>query len=220
MRGKIKVFSSLLLLSISLYGCAQDSLVKEAQKTDQENKQKLVEKNKKEAAVSKKEETIYKKMKKPINEVIKENNLDTEKVIGKNVLKKDKYTDPKEMAKYTGMILNKFYSLQITPQEFYDFIHLYGSKDANKALPHKEDAISVLSVIQSQFKVQGIDYKDYILTDVTLNKMQNEAYFYRKSVSKSGEIYNITTLVKEDGVWKYQEDSPSPPFDESTESTK
>lgn len=215
MKGKIIVISSLLMLSISLYGCAQDSLVKEAQKTEQENKQKLEEKNRNVAAVSKKEETIYKKMEKPIDEVIKEDNLDKEKVIDKNVLKKDEFTDPKEMAKYTGVILNKFYSLQITPQEFYDFIQLYGSKDAIKALPQKEDALNVLSVIQSQFKDQGIDYKDYVITDVTLNKMKDEAYFYRKSITKSGKIYNITTLVKENGIWKYQEDSPSPPFDES-----
>jgi hypothetical protein len=201
-----------ILTIFSLVGCS-DSFTENAMKVNENN---LKEQKSSEEAAKKQQEKqkeLYKSMEKPLKEVIKENDLDKKNLLTKKLVVQEEYTDEKEFAKYVGKILFDLHHSKISPEEYYKFLQKYGSQNAKNAMPTKEDAIALLSGIQDYYKSKQIIGHEYFISDVTLNKTKREGYFYRKVITNIGEEYFITTIVKEGEKWKFEEDSPSAPFE-------
>jgi len=148
-------------------------------------------------------------------EIVQENKFE-EAVVQENieVEHKDAYHDPDEFSKFVAEILFNFYNRGIKAENYYEFLLKYGSESVIENLPTKEDAIAVYESIQSHYHEQNIMLDSYQITEVKLNHSETEGYFYRKVISTNGTEYFISTIVKENGVWKFLEDGPSPPFEE------
>lgn len=215
---KKQLLSLLLVFSFSIVGgCSNDNFEKEAERVKKVKEESKVDSNA-EKEKEKKQEKMYKDMEKPLDEVILENDLDSVKEMANNeVVKKDHYEDPNEFAKYAANVLYGFYTASITPEQYYEFQKLYGSKDMVDELPTEKDAIVILTTIQDMYKKQNITGEEYTLTQVELDHLQREGTFYRKVLTTNGEEYFITSIKKEDKGWKFVEDSPSPPYTEMEE---
>ncbi|MFC0273760.1 hypothetical protein ACFFIX_20445 [Metabacillus herbersteinensis] len=214
---KLTKKAAIVLLSVSvLSACSNDKLMEEVEKTKKKNseKQELQDQNKEE--LDKKQKEIIESNEKPIEDVIKESEMDKSKVIsdGTNVKIKDNYTDENELAIYVGKVLFEFYTFSQSPEDFYQFLKDYGSPRIHEeTVKDKDTGVLIFENVQSIYKQQKIQQESYVLSKVMLSKNKKEGYFYRKIKSNKGDEYYITSLVKENGVWKYSEDSPSPPFE-------
>jgi hypothetical protein len=218
MKVSLKVMLPIVAGCLFLSGCAGDSFTEGAKKTESKNIEAKKEKKKKETDKAKNQKEFYKNLEKPMGEVIKENDLDHVKLMDSiEFTQKDQYDDVNEFAKYAGHMLYQFYTLQVTPAQYYDFLKKYGSKNNLKKIPTEEDAINILTSLQDMFKKQNITGENYVLSEVVFDRLKREGHFYRKVLTTNGEEYFITTMVKENGHWKYDEDSPSPPFTESSD---
>jgi len=213
--NKIKFFILLLASSISIVGCSNDAFEKEEQRVKNvKEENKLAADDTKE---DKKKDKMYQDMEKPLDEVILENDLDpATEVESIETTKKEHFVDAAEFSKYTADILYKFYTLAISPEEYYDFLMNYGSIEVIKELPTKKDAIVILSTIQEMYRNQNITGESYTITNIEFDRFNRNGTYYRKLLTTNGEEYFITTITKEDTGWKYVEDSPSPPYTEMT----
>lgn len=203
-----------VLLALLLAACSKnDGIVKEAKNLQQE-KEKLV---KEQENNSKEQKKIYDELTKSVEETIKETEKDRRSLITKEYEIKEEYTDETEFASFVAKQLFQFYNLEITPKNQYQFLVKYGSsnmKNELEVLNNEEEGIVFLTNIQGLIKNRQLSGSDYEITEIQLNSSKSEGFFYRRVISHGNSDYYITTIVKEDGVWKYQEDSPSPPFDE------
>ncbi|NRD81111.1 hypothetical protein HPT25_27860 [Bacillus sp. BRMEA1] len=217
----LKLVKCLLGVSIGstifLAGCSQDAFSKKA--NDEINRNKMaVDKRKEEQEKSKDDANkIYKKLEKPISEDIKEIDKDkrTEQNIS-NIPMKDTYSDPNEMALRISKEIFDFSTGKTDVNQYYDFLMKYGSKTfIQEFLPNEEKGKSFLTNVQEAIKSQkGYGIK-YTITTVDLNKAEDEGNFYRKvTLNTNEEAYFITTIVNENGSWKFSEDNPSPPYQE------
>ena len=210
--GIVWILSALLFLG----GCSEGKFVEEAKKTEQRNNVAKKENDLQIMYYADQEKEIYKKMERPAEEAVESNELDKKSVIddATDVKKLENYTDGDEFAKFVAKILYEFYTLKLSPQEYYDFMIHYGSKEILNELPSKEDAISIYESLQNSLKQKNMHGEEYVISEVTYDRLKNEAYFYRKVISTNGVEYYITNLVKEGEYWKFIDDSPSPPFEE------
>ncbi|MDC3424289.1 hypothetical protein NC797_07175 [Aquibacillus sp. 3ASR75-11] len=207
-----KGISIWLLTIILLVGCNSDKLVdkaKEMNSTNDETNQKV------EKELKEKNEELYKQLERPLDEVIQDNDLDQVEVIKneEDVQVKTSYSNANEFAKYAGKQLYMFQTLELTPNGFYEFLKSHASSSRlKKMVKEKDSAILVFTNVQSLYKQNGTP-NSYQLSKVNFNRNKREGYFYRKIIKNTTEEFYITTIVKEDGVWKFEEDSPSPPFE-------
>lgn len=177
--------------------------LKEQNKIEEQNQEeKIEEQNQK-----------YSETARPLEEVIEENDLDKmvelESIDGEE---KDTYDNPEDLSKYVSQKLYDFYTLQLSPEQYYQFLVQYGSQNVVNSLPSKKDAISIFTSLQSNYRELNITGDGFTITNITLNRMNQEGFFYRKVNSTNGEEFFITTVVKEGNEWKYDNDSPSPPY--------
>lgn len=209
---KFPIIPALLSASILLVACSNPKFEEEAKRVEQVK----AEKAKKEAAEKLSEEEkyeIYKDMEKPLDEVIQENDLDVlQEVSSVEVETKDTYEDPVEFSKYASQILYNFYISQIDPTTYYNFLVQHGSERVKEELPSEKDAIAIFTSIQDSFKQQNLTGDSYTLTNVAFDRMKREGNFYRKVITTNGEEYFMTIIKKEKGVWKFEDDSPAPPY--------
>lgn len=212
----MKRFIFFMMFVLLLIGCSSnDEFVKEAKelkerKENQEEEQEI--RNNEQAA-------RYEEMSKPVEESIKEVEKDTRSLIEKDFELKDSYSDETEFASFVAEQLFDFYNLEMSPKDYYQFLMKHGSsnmKNELDVLENEEEGVVFLTNIQGLMKDRQLSGINYHVTEVQLNGGRSEGYFYRRVNSHDGTSkYYITTIVKEDDVWKYQEDSPSPPFDEA-----
>ncbi|MGS2779883.1 hypothetical protein ACVBAX_21330 [Robertmurraya sp. GLU-23] len=209
---KFPIIPAVISVSFLLSACSDSRFEEEAKRVEQVK----AEKEKAEAAsqLSDKEKyEVYKKMEKPLDEVILENDLDVlEEVSNIEVETKDQYEDATEFSKYASQVLYNFYLSQIDAKKYYDFLLQHGSERVKSELPSEKDTIAIFTSIQESFKKQNITGDSYTLTNLSFDRMKREGNFYRKVVTTNGEEYFITTIKKENGVWKYEDDSPAPPY--------
>jgi hypothetical protein len=218
MRLGLKVIIPIVVGCVFLSGCSSDKFTEGAKKTESKNQEIKKEKKQKEATQEKDQKEFYKNLAKPLDEVVQENDLDhVNLMVSAEYAQKEQYKDGSEFAKFAGHMLYQFYTLQISPDQFYEFLKKYGSKNTLKKTPTKKDSITILTSLQDMFKKQNITGENYLLTEVIYNQLKREGRFYRKVLTTNGEEYYITTIVKENGEWKYDEDSPSPPFTVSSD---
>lgn len=204
-----------LLTSVSvLFACSDSKFVEEGEKNVNASKVVVKEREKELKELEKKQKEIYEEMEKPLDEVIQENELDSLEIMeDTNVTTKEYYEDENEFGKFVGQVLIDFQNLTISPEDYYNFMDHHASKKAKaEMVEKKEEQIRVYNNIQTIFKNQKVKRESYVLSKVTLIQSQKEGYFYRKVSTDKGDEYFITTIVSEDGVWKYEQDQPSPPF--------
>lgn len=207
---------SLAAACLLLSGCSGGKFVEEVEKTEVKNNEVEKEKKAKKAYDEKEQKEMYEKLEKPMDEVIMENDLDSVTIMDSiEFTKQDQYQDGREFAKFAAQVLYQFYTLQITSEQYYEFLKDYGSERVLKELPTEEDAITILSTLQGMYKKQNIAGENYVLTEVSYDRLKKDGSFYRKVLTTNGMEYFFTIIVKEKDVWKYEEDSPSPPFIES-----
>lgn len=210
MKYQLKVFSALVATSLFLTAC-NSKFDEEAERVN-----KLKNEAKETSSKDSDQEQLkeqYKEMEKPLDEVIMENDLDkVQEVPSIEVEVKSEYQDPVEFSKFVSQKLYNFYISQITPEEYYKFLTEYGSERVISELPTEKDAISILKSIQDMFKQQNITGESYTLTNIALNRLKNEGSFYRKVITTNGDEYFVTIIKKEDGLWKYEDDGPAPPY--------
>ncbi|EFV74562.1 hypothetical protein MKY20_24915 [Cytobacillus sp. FSL W8-0315] len=202
---KVKAISLILSSSLLLTGCGGlfDKESKRIEALKEEKKQGELKDSKE------KEE-----QERPVNEVVYENELDTLKEVENLDYKNlEEYKDAAEFSKFVADALYKFYTVQLSPENYYEFLLQYGTESVKESLPSKDDAVTVFSSLQDLYLKQNINGESYTLTNVTFNRLKNEGSFYRKVLTTNGEEYFISIIQKENGVWKYADDSPSPPYE-------
>lgn len=211
--------SSVVIIALTstllLGACGQNKITEEAKKVKEENKISKKESKTQQEKSTKKMEKYYKKYEKPVEESIKAAGIDKVVVISEknNFQQLEDYKDPVEFAKYAGKVLFGYYTLQISPEQYYQFLIHYGSKSLAESLPSQEDSIKVFSNLQNMFKEKNTDGTEYELTVPVLDRLKGEGHFYRKTTTIQGVEYFQTTITKENGVWKFVEDGPAPPYD-------
>ncbi|AND43118.1 MULTISPECIES: hypothetical protein [Cytobacillus] len=209
---KVKAISLILSSSMLLTGCGGlfDKESKRIEALKEEKKQGEL----KDSKEKEEQEKIYKDMERPVNEVVYENELDTLKEVENLDYKNlEEYKDAAEFSKFVADALYKFYTVQLSPENYYEFLLQYGTESVKESLPSKDDAVTVFSSLQDLYLKQNINGESYTLTNVTFNRLKNEGSFYRKVLTTNGEEYFISIIQKENGVWKYADDSPSPPYE-------
>jgi len=197
-----------------LFACSESKFVEEGEKNVNAGEAEVKEREKELKELDQKQKEIYEDMEKPLDEVIQENELDSKELMeNTTVATKDSYDDENEFGKLVGQVLYNFQNLTISPEEYLNFMNQYASKNAKaEMVEKKEEQIAVFTSIQAIFKNQKVKRESYVLSKVTLTESQREGYFYRKVSTDKGDEYFITTIVNEDGVWKFDQDQPSPPF--------
>lgn len=209
------LISSIITSGLILTGCTNsDPLVKEAKKIkeSQQKEENQVENNKQS---EKERQEFYEEQAKPMEEVIEEMDKDEVTLLttNKEIKAKEEFTDVEEFAQYTSDILYKFQTLQLDSKTYYQFMTTYGTEELKQNLPQEEDAITIYKSIQDAYLKENIHGESYQVTKPVLDRLGRNGYFYREVLSTKGEEYFITTIVKEDGSWKYSSDDLSPPFE-------
>ncbi|MEN0651317.1 hypothetical protein NSQ82_20295 [Caldifermentibacillus hisashii] len=218
MENKFTVSLIIIASMLLVNGCSDGKFIEEAKQTKEQNQKAQVNKEKEEKERVAREKELYESMEKPIDEVIQENDLDKVELNSDNNIKEmSTYEDANEFSKYAAKILYDFYTSQIDPKGYYDFIKNYASKETIAELPSEADAINLYSTLQNMYKQKNITGDGYIITNVIYDSNQRGGYFYRKLTTTNGVEYFITTITKEGDGWKFVEDSPSPPFEETIE---
>ncbi|QAS54796.1 hypothetical protein [Halobacillus litoralis] len=198
---------------LTLVGCSNDKFVEESKKTLTPDSEEI-EQEMDEEELQKERDKIYEEMKRPMDEVIKDNDLDELATMDTEVNEElNSYEDPQEFAKRVGKVMYEFEDGSITPKEYADFLKAHtGEHYSQKSLlEEKKNAIEVLRTLQDAY-TSNVAPESYDLTTITYNRSEKEGYFYRKINGENSEYYYITTIIKEDNVWKLQDDSPSPPY--------
>lgn len=203
--------------SLILAGCSNDKFAQKANEQIEKNQKALDGQKASEQKIRDKASNIYKEMEKPLNEVVKDNELDKrEEQVLEAIPMKDSYIDPNELALRIGKELFEFNSGISDADQYYEFLSKHASTTfKQKWIPNEKEGKLFLHNIQEVLKKQKTHAVKYLVTQVELNPASDEGNFYRKeTLNTEEEIYYITTIVKEKGSWKLQDDSPSPPYEE------
>jgi hypothetical protein len=130
----------------------------------------------------------------------------------KEVEEIESFEDKEEFAQYTARILFEYFTTELSPEQYYDFIINHGSRlmleDIDPA--NKENIIKGYANVQSQLVKNGTTFTDYKISEVTVDETGIYAYFYRTLLTDDDEEVNyITTIVKESDGWKFDADDLS-----------
>jgi hypothetical protein len=190
-------------------GCTNEKFKEEVEKTEKANLENREKQD--DAAGDSIDHETYSKLERPLEEVIKENELDSVNTVDVIDISPDlTFGSASDFAQYAASVLYEFYTSQISSEDFYTFLIQHGSETTVQELPSKEDALMILNNLQAMYKeVRGENYE---LTEIEFNRLQNEGHFYRKVVTTNGFEYFITTITKEENSWKFVQDEPSPPY--------
>jgi len=216
---KILLFT-ILSSSIAVAGC-NNPIVNEANVVGEKNSQKAAKAEQEKEQKVESQREIYKEMDKPIDEVIDKIEKDKKKVVDPKVIEKSTYTNPEEFSKKLGQVLYEFSTGKLSVEEYYSFLNRNASDDfLNQYLPNKSAGTLFLENVQSLLIEKLPELKEeYTISELTYDRFEKEAYFYRKvtTVRDDQPIYYISTIVKEGDNWKFQDDSPSPPFEQEND---
>lgn len=210
--------ASIALSAIVLSACGSNTLLDAADKTEKVNDSKPTEERvETEFKQQVKEwEDYYSQIDEDIEEKVEE--VGREKVgdtINAELVVKDNYTDPIEMAKYTSEMLFTFSNGSLSPKEYVGFLTKYASPNfLESTLTHNDkDDVALMKVIQENIIDSGTKYVSYTFS--TPNVVGDKVTFYRKMVTDDGrEAFFITTLVKlPDGNLKFESDDNYVPVD-------
>ncbi|MCM3216751.1 hypothetical protein M3612_19895 [Niallia taxi] len=209
------LLSGIITSGFILTGCTNgDPLVKEAKKINESQKKEESQQVNNDQS-DKELQEFYEEQAKPMEEVIEE--LDKEEATllttDKEVEAKEEFTDVEEFARYTADILYKFQTLQLDAKTYYQFMTTYGTEELKNSLPHEEDAVAIYKSIQDAYLKENMHGESYQVTKPVLDRLGRNGYFYREVLSTKGEEYFITTIIKEEGSWRYSSDDLSPPFE-------
>jgi outer membrane murein-binding lipoprotein Lpp len=210
------LIGSLVLGSLVVAGC-NNKIVEEANDVGETNKklEKIV--GEKQEEKEQKVQDLYKDLEKPIEEVVDAVDKEKMKQVDTNVVEKKSYEDPNEFSKKVAKVLFEFSTGKMSSADYYEFLMNSASKSyIEQYLPEKKEGLLFVENVQSLLIQKTPELEgSYVLTEVSINRTKTEGHFYRELTTKKGEkLYYISTIVKEDGVWKFQDDSPSPPFEE------
>lgn len=205
-----KVVFPLLSGFILLCGCTGGKFQEEAKKTEAKNQEVKMSTQKIDIT---KQDAFYKDLQKHLDSNIQETNLSNIKIVDSiKVVNHEYYQDANEFAQFVAQELYNFYTLQITSEQYYNFLDEYGSKTILKDMPKREDAIKVIKTIQNEFLRENITGDRYTLSEVIFDRNKNEGHFYRKVITTNGIEYFITSIKKERDGWKYDKDNSAPPI--------
>lgn len=207
-----------IINSFFLMAC-NNEVLQEAERVAKENEKLKEEQVKEDKEIQEKTSEIYESLEKPIDEVLDANELDVVRTVEKQIVEKENYEDPSEFSWKVSDMIFRFNEGQIKPEEYYEFLVQHGSKTfIEEWIPNREDGLVFLETVQIMLTADGVSAKDYTTTEVRLTRNNTEGYFYRKLTNGTDqEEFYVTTIVKEDGIWKFQDDSPSSPFIEEGE---
>ncbi|GKU84328.1 MULTISPECIES: hypothetical protein [Niallia] len=209
------LLSGIITSGFILTGCTNgDPLVKEAKKINESQKKEESQQGNNEQS-DKELQEFYEEQAKPMEEVIEEMDKEEATLLttDKDIEAKEEFTDVEEFARYTADILYKFQTLQLDARTYYQFMKTYGTEELKNSLPQEEDAIAIYKSIQDAYLKENMHGESYQVTKPVLDRLGRNGYFYREVLSTKGEEYFITTIIKEDGSWKYSSDDLSPPFE-------
>lgn len=208
------IFASLLLIT----GCGGDAIVQKAEAV--KNSQKHAVKQKKDDKKSK--ENLYNSLAVDPEIAADQNEKETVGVVSSNdVETKSSYTDPKEFARFVAKKVFDFRNGALRPEGYYSFIKVYGASKMNgigsqDIYKSSDTAIPFLTNLQNLIKEKNVVGHSYKLSELKFSKTGNQAYFYRAVNTSSEENDFITTIMKENDIWKFYDDRPSPGFNEES----
>ena len=219
MKKKYKKVIVLLVIVVQLLivtGCSNGGRLEEAAKkaekveTEQKSQEYSYEKQ------VEKWESHYELYERTVEESVAE--MEKEGVVtnSTDVVVKESYEDPNELATYTSKVLFDFYKGVVKPEQYLAFINKYGSKEMRKNVMtgEPEEDLDLVNAIQEAIVPQAINYASYEISKVELNEKETEAIFYRKIQLGNGTLIFFQTLLrKENGVWLYETDEPNVPVD-------
>jgi outer membrane murein-binding lipoprotein Lpp len=215
MKYRKMLIGSLVLSSLVVAGC-NNKIVKEAEDVSESNKKLETNVAEKQEEKEKKAQDLYKDLEKPIDEVVEAVEKEKMKQVDTNVVEKASYEDPNEFSKKVAKVLYEFTTGKMSSENYYEFQKASASKSyIEQYLPEEKEGLLFVKNVQSLLIQKTPELEDrYTLTQVSINRTKTEGHFYRELTTIKGEkLYYISTIVKEDGVWKFQDDSPSPPFE-------
>lgn len=211
---------TILSSSLAVAGC-NNRIVNEANAVGEKNSEMAAKAEQEKEQKVESQREIYKEMEKPIDEVIDKIDKDKKKVVDPKVIEKATYTNPEEFSKKLGQILYEFSTGELSVDDYYNFLTRNASDDfLSQYLPNESAGTLFLENVQSLLidKLPELK-KGYTISELTYDRFEKEAYFYRKvtTVKDDKPIYYISTIVKEGDSWKFQDDSPSPPFEQEND---
>lgn len=213
----MKIVKTFLVLTMStsiLVACS-NKVTQEAENVAKKNELNKQEKENKEKNDKEELTKLYKNLERPIEEVIEANEKEVLHTVDTKVINKDKYEDPSMFSKKVAEVMFNFYSGDLSPEGYCSFLENHGSKSIiEELIPNQKDGIlfaaSVQQLILDETKKPSQTYQ---ISELKFNEQGTEAYFYRKVLlSENENDYYISTIVKEDGIWKFQDDKPSQPY--------
>ncbi len=131
-----------------------------------------------------------------------------------DVVIKESYDNPDELATYSSKVLFDFYKGGVKPEQYLAFINKHGSKDMreNTLTGDAKEDLELVNAIQKAVIPQAINYSNYEISRAEINENGTEATFYRKIKLGNGTFVFFQTLLrKENGVWLYETDEPNVP---------
>jgi hypothetical protein len=216
MKYRKSIILAIAASSLWLSAC-NNKVLQDSKETDAKNSHRLEKIENKISKEDQEEKELYKEMEKPVEEVVDSIEKDKVKVIDSKIVEKPKYDDPNEFANKLAKVLFSFSTNKMTASEYYSFLDIHASSSfKDQYLPNKEEGILYFENIQGLLTTNNPALKDdYTVTEVKIEQSKIEGYFYRRMMTSEGKpLYYITTIVKEQDGWKFQDDSPAPPFDE------
>lgn len=127
----------------------------------------------------------------------------------------DDHTTPENFAAYVGDVLFDFYNRDLEPLKYIDFLYQHGSfRFQNDMLSgSKVEDIWMAKSVQQLLEDRKVKYLSMTLSELTQTS-SGDWYYYRKLERTDGQIeYYQTKIRKEDGLWKFESDEPSHPFE-------
>lgn len=205
-----------VLICGSLVGC-NEQMMSEIDRVKDSKQEITTQHNENE---EKKQEMMesYKEMEKAPEEVVA--NMDKESLHVLNKMETpillENTTDETEFARSIAAAMFNFFTFKWSPEEYYSFLNVHGSRYyRNDVLAKEEEAILLFKNVQGLLKDRTEHIpEEYEITEVILNKGKSSGYFYRKDTTRNGaEAYYIISIKKEDGYWRLEGDRPSPPYE-------
>jgi Na+-transporting methylmalonyl-CoA/oxaloacetate decarboxylase gamma subunit len=218
-----RIMILLFVITLFLSACMPSKFQEEIEETEKKNSEVKKEKEKEEVTpenveLSKEQKEALDELEDKSNEeALFENDLDIRKELNIQVPeKRSSYENPEELSQYISYLFFAYHKGEMKPETFVDELLPHAHEEFLKLLPtNQKNQIETFTVLQeTNLKALPSPIASYVITDIQYQERAGEAMFYRKYVLQNiEEIYYITTIKKEDNVWKLFDDSPAPPYE-------
>lgn len=206
--------SATLLLSACGSNVLFESAEKVEKKTEKVEKETVLEKEYQEQINQWKE--MYANPEQSVEDAL--DDLEKEKVgetVNVELIERDAYTVPHEMAKFVSQTLFDFSNGTMSPEDYVAFLTKYASSnmlEMTLTLEQQND-IELMKMIQQNIIDSGVKYESYSFS--TPKIVNDTVTFHRKMVTTDGRTaYHITELTKLDnGVLLFNSDDMSMPVE-------